>query len=423
MKEEIDYIYNIPKFSKKSTLANTKEMLDRIGFDENSKKIIHVAGTNGKGSVCAYLAGILGRAGKKVGLFTSPHLVRINERIVINGEEVTDRVFEESFKRIKKISEDMVKDGFTHPSFFEFLFGMAMDIFKDSDTDYIILETGLGGRLDATNVITHPVITVLTSISLDHTDILGDTYEKIATEKAGIIKAGVPVLFMNKRKDVTEVFIRTAEEKNAPVTVLEPEDIKDIVIKDKNIDFCLHNKYYDNEIFSVQSKAEYQAENASLAATAAAMLSVDCTSVKEGLSSVVWIGRMQRMDDGFVIDGGHNDDGIEHFLASVRKDGWKGRRILLFSAVKDKHYAGMIDKICTSGLFSVIVTGVLDDKRGIDTATFKKVFENYDRVEVIHCASVPEAYRKVIELSDENTMKYAAGSLYLAGEILNIEWR
>lgn len=423
MKEEIDYIYNIPKFSKKSTLANTKEMLDRIGFDENSKKIIHVAGTNGKGSVCAYLAGILGRAGKKVGLFTSPHLVRINERIVINGEEVTDRVFEESFKRIKKISEDMVKDGFTHPSFFEFLFGMAMDIFKDSDTDYIILETGLGGRLDATNVITHPVITVLTSISLDHTDILGDTYEKIATEKAGIIKAGVPVLFMNKRKDVTEVFIRKAEEKNAPVTVLEPEDIKDIVIKDKNIDFCLHNKYYDNEIFSVQSKAEYQAENASLAATAAAMLSVDCTSVKEGLSSVVWIGRMQRMDDGFVIDGGHNDDGIEHFLASVRKDGWKGRRILLFSAVKDKHYAGMIDKICTSGLFSVIVTGVLDDKRGIDTATFKKVFENYDRVEVIHCASVPEAYRKVIELSDENTMKYAAGSLYLAGEILNIEWR
>ena len=423
MKEEIDYIYNIPKFSKKSTLANTKEMLDRIGFDENSKKIIHVAGTNGKGSVCAYLAGILGRAGKKVGLFTSPHLVRINERIVINGEEVTDRVFEESFKRIKKISEDMVKDGFTHPSFFEFLFGMAMDIFKDSDTEYIILETGLGGRLDATNVITHPVITVLTSISLDHTDILGDTYEKISTEKAGIIKAGVPVLFMNKRKDVTEVFIRTAEEKNAPVTVLEPEDIKDIVIKDKNIDFCLHNKYYDNEIFSVQSKAEYQAENAYLAATAAAMHSVDCASVKGGLASVVWIGRMQRMDDGFVIDGGHNDDGIEHFLASVRKDGWKGRRILLFSAVKDKHYAGMIDKICTSGLFSVIVTGVLDDKRGIDTATFKKAFENYDRVEVIHCASVPEAYRKVIELSDENTMKYAAGSLYLAGEILNIEWR
>lgn len=153
------------------------------------------------------------------------------------------------------------------------------------------------------------------------------------------------------------------------------------------------------------------------------MLSIDRTSVKEGLSSVVWIGRMQRMDDGLVVDGGHNDDGIEHFLASVRKDGWKGRRILLFSAVKDKHYAGMIDKICTSGLFRVIVTGVLDDKRGIDTDTFKKVFDKYDCVDVIHCANVPDAYRKLMELSDENTMKYAVGSLYLAGEILNIEWR
>ena len=242
-------------------------------------------------------------------------------------------------------------------------------------------------------------------------------------EKAGIIKEGVPVLFINRRKDVTDVFMQKAREKNAPVTMIEPDDIKDIVIKDKNIDFCLHNKYYDNEIFSVQTKAEYQAENASLAATAAAMLSIDRTFVKEGLSSVVWIGRMQRMDDGLVVDGGHNDDGIEHFLASVRKDGWKGRRILLFSAVKDKHYAGMIDKICTSGLFQVIVTGVLDDKRGIDTDTFKKVFDKYDCVDVIHCANVPDAYRKLMELSDENTMKYAAGSLYLAGEILNIEWR
>lgn len=120
MVKETDYIYNIPKFSKKSSLANTRIMLDRIGFDENSKKIIHVAGTNGKGSVCAYLAGILGKAGKKTGLFTSPHLVRINERIVINGEEVTDSVFEDSFKRIKKISEDMVRDGFDHPSFLNF---------------------------------------------------------------------------------------------------------------------------------------------------------------------------------------------------------------------------------------------------------------------------------------------------------------
>ena len=180
MTKETKYIYDIPKFNKKSSADNTKEMLRRLDCADIDSKIIHIAGTNGKGSTCAYLGSILREAGYSVGIFTSPHLVRLNERIVIDGASVGDEEFEKTFEIVRNVSEDMVSDGLSHPSFFEFLFGMAMYIFKRRNPDYIILETGLGGRLDATNVFSRPELTIITSISLDHTDILGDSIDKIA---------------------------------------------------------------------------------------------------------------------------------------------------------------------------------------------------------------------------------------------------
>lgn len=421
MKEEVDYIYDIPKFSKKASIENTGEMLRRIGFDESTKKIIHIAGTNGKGSVCAYLAGMLTLAGKKTGLFTSPHLVRMNERIVLNGEEINDALFEESFARIKTISLQMVEAGFVHPSFFEFLFGMAMDVFMRSDVEYIVLETGLGGRLDATNAIKHPILTIITSIGLDHTDILGDTYEKIAFEKAGIIKENVPVIFMDKREDVTKVIEEVAAKKNAPVISFSAKDIKDISIKDKNIDFCLYNKYYDSVYFSVNSRGIYQVENGATAAIAAKeVLLLDEKTIHDGLMNVSWTGRMQKLSNGMIIDGAHNDDGVNMFLESVANDKWEGRRILLFSAVKDKHYEGMVEKLCQSGFFDQIVTGVLDDARGIDKSSLIDAFAKYPEQKVEFCDSIRAAYEKAWSISDENDLIYVAGSLYLVGEILDI---
>lgn len=418
MQEEIDYIYGIPKFAGKASLDNTAELIRRLGAECGDVKLIHVAGTNGKGSVCAYLDSILRCGGRRVGLFTSPHLVRINERIVIDGRQAGDPEFEESFARVREISEEMVRDGFAHPSFFEFLFGMAMDIFASRQPDYIILETGLGGRLDATNIFKRPRLTVITSIGLDHTEILGDTYDQIAAEKAGIIKAGTPVVFENLREDVTAVITDRAKELGAPTYVLEPSHIKDVRVHDKKIDFLLHNGYYCNERFTVRSLGKYQAENASLAAVAASALGItDTDTVKRGIASAFWIGRMQETEWGMIVDGAHNDDGIRRFIESVRDDG-KSRRVLVFSAVRDKRYEGMIAALCACGLFDRFILAKLEDARGLDLETLRQCFCRHADRPVESFDHVGAACDAAVAYIAAGFTGYAVGSLYLAGEIL-----
>ncbi len=421
MQEIIDYIYNIPKFSRKCSLDNTGEMLKRLGNPGLDSRIVHVAGTNGKGSVCSYLNGILMSAGFTTGLFTSPHLIRMNERIKINGQDVSDDIFTTAYNKVRSVSEAMAADGYSHPSFFEFLFGMAMYVFGLNKVDYIILETGLGGRLDATNAVEKPDLSVITSIGLDHTELLGDTYEKIAAEKAGIIKNNVPVIFMKNREDVTNVIINKAKEMGTEVICLAKEDISNIIKKDKNIDFSLHNGYYDNEIFSVKTGGIYQADNAALAITAANRLGItDLEIIRKGLNSVIWDGRMQEIENNMILDGAHNDDGIERFLESVRMDGFEGDRYLMFSAVKDKHFDTMIQKICESGLFKGYILVPISDERGIDTDTLNQVFRNFTGAEIIPLDNISQGIFEACMLRDSGNRIYIAGSLYLIGEVLGL---
>lgn len=421
MREIIDYIYGIPKFSKKCSLDNTREMLRRLGNPSIDKKIIHVAGTNGKGSVCTYLEGILRNAGKNVGVFTSPHLIKMNERIRINGVDVSDAVFVESFAVVKQVAVSMTAEGFMHPSFFEFLFGMAMYAFSKVDLEYIILETGLGGRLDATNVIDKPELCIITSISKDHTDILGDTYEEIATEKAGIIKENVPVLFGNYLKEVADVIYKTATNMNAPVFCCKTEDVSDVVKSDKYIDFSLCNEYYGSGRFSIQSKGIYQVQNASLAIIAAKILGItDVDTVKKGLLEARWIGRMQEIDTNMILDGAHNEDGMSRFLESVSKETVIGGKHLMFSAVKDKHYPEMIKMICDSGLFDGYILVPINDERGLDVATLKEEFLKHTSCPIEAMDNLSQGIFEACMLRDAGNVIYIAGSLYLAGEILEM---
>jgi len=419
MKEEQEYIYSIPKFNKKSSPDNTQKMLEMLKNPCRDRKIIHVAGTNGKGSVCNYIDNILRTAGKKTGLFTSPHLVRINERIAVCGREVTDREVEKAFYRVKEVAEKMVAEGLVHPSFFEFLFGMAMMVFEESDAEYIILETGLGGRLDATNIIEKPVLTVITSISYDHTDILGGTLTEIAGEKAGIIKAGVPLVFEDKNNEVTKVIKDRAEALSSPLYILKPEDICNVSYSDKNIDFSLDNGYYCNVCFKLATTAAYQPENASLALICAKVLGINDEAVlKEGLLNTFWQGRMQEVMPGVVVDGAHNEDGIRRFLESVKMDFCLGKRLLLFSAVKDKHYEDMISQVCKSGLFSAFYTATIDDARGLSADIIHAEFEKYGVTGVRVLDSNPLAFKQALLDKQDEDRLYVVGSLYLAGEIL-----
>ena len=194
------YINSVPKFTSKNKPENTLELIRRIGHPERKMKVIHVAGTNGKGSVCAFLSSMMTAGGKRCGLFTSPHLVKMNERFQINNIPVSDEIFLGAYDKVMKIVKEMQEDGFYHPAYFELLFAIGMVIFEEEGVEYLVLETGLGGRLDATNIVEHPIVTVITSISLDHTEILGDTIEEIAGEKAGIIKLRVPVVYDGREK-------------------------------------------------------------------------------------------------------------------------------------------------------------------------------------------------------------------------------
>ena len=219
-REIVDYIEEIPKFTSKNPLDHTKALLKCLGDPQNQMQVIHVAGTNGKGSVCAYLDSMLRAGGYKVGLFTSPHLVKINERFKINGEMISDERFVKAFEEVQKIIKKAQEDGLDHPSYFETLFLMGMVVFKEADVDYVVLETGLGGRLDATNTVDHPLACIITSISLDHVEYLGDTIGKIAGEKAGIIKPQVPVIYDGHQPEASEVIEKRANELGSPAFAL-----------------------------------------------------------------------------------------------------------------------------------------------------------------------------------------------------------
>ena len=249
--EACNYISGIPKFAPKTELANTRTLLAALGNPQEKYKSLHVAGTNGKGSVCKMLSLMLQNEGHKVGLFISPHLIRMNERMSVNGVDISDEDFVEEFQTIHEISEKLKTSGtekesgagasfdlevpaFVHPAYFEFLFAMAADYFAKQGCDYVVWETGLGGRLDATNTVI-PEVSVITSIGMDHMQYLGNTIEEIAGEKAGIIKPGIPVIYNTGSAEADKVIEAVAAKQGSRAIHVPdfaetfPDDIKDAI--------------------------------------------------------------------------------------------------------------------------------------------------------------------------------------------------
>ena len=322
--EAVAYILDVPKFTKKNTLDNTRAVLERLGRPDRRMKLIHVAGTNGKGSVCAYLASILKAAGKKTGLFTSPHLAVINERFQMDQEMISDELFLEGFEAVMEAVHALLEehpDTFSHPTFFELLFLMGMYLFDKYGMEYAVLETGLGGRFDATNVIEKPLVSVITSISLDHTEYLGDTHALIAGEKAGIIKEGCPVVYDGTRRDVEDVILAKAAQMHAKAYAIRPDMYKILMNTQKTIDFSIETGYYDPVNISISSVAEYQIMNAMEAVTAAHVLDIGLTEaqIHEGMANMRWQGRMETILPGVILDGAHNDAGVEEFVRTAKK--------------------------------------------------------------------------------------------------------
>ena len=421
--EAAAYIEEIPKFTKKHTLEHTKTFLKRLGNPAADRKIVHVAGTNGKGSVCAYLQAILMAEGKRTGFFTSPHLVSVNERIRVDNIQIDNETFLKVFRKVLKIVRQMVEDGIEHPSYFEFLFGMGMTAFAETDVEYIILETGLGGRLDATNAIDNPALAIITSISLDHTAILGDTIEKIAGEKAGIIKPGVPVFFDGSSKKAAEVIKAKASELGVSCREVTKNAYEIQEVHRKYIAFSRRSAYDKDVIFQVPMCGCYQAMNAELALEASEYLlageEIHMDRWKEALAELHWEGRMERVGAHITVDGAHNPGAMEAFVESVKAldESERGEMVLLFSAVSDKKYDQMIEYLCKNLEIKACVVTQIQDERGVPAEELAEIFRKYTEKPVYCKEELEEALKIAKKERGESGEIYCLGSLYLVGMI------
>jgi len=424
--EAVAYINETPKFTTKNSLEHTKECLRRLGNPQDSFQVIHVAGTNGKGSVCAYLASVLREGGYGCGLFTSPHLVKINERFQIDEVPVEDELFLRAFEKVKHLADELTAQGSYHPTYFEMLFLMGMCIFQEAGVSYVVLETGLGGRLDATNAIENPLACVITSISMDHIQYLGDTVEAIAGEKAGIIKKGIPVIYDANRHETAQVIEETAQRVGAPAYPVRREDFEIREITSSGIEFSYGKTDGRQQEYSIPFIARYQVMNSALALKTLEVLreqqdftALTDSQVKAGIGGTRWQGRMETIQPGVIVDGAHNEDGVANFIETAVYFRDKYRIVLLFSAVDDKDYPHMIRRICSELRPAQVVTATIQEERAVDAQVLAQEFRKNGCTCVQAENSVKEAFQQAAELRGDGLL-FCIGSLYLIGEIKSL---
>jgi dihydrofolate synthase / folylpolyglutamate synthase len=405
--EAIDFLGNLSLFGMNPGLDNTLRLTALAGNPQNQLRFIHVAGTNGKGSTCAMLESIYRVSGLRVGLFTSPHLVSFRERIQVNRKFIP----EEDVARLAERLKDWVKDGWSradaaHPTFFEVVTVMALQYFAEQKCDLVIWETGLGGRLDATNIVT-PLASVITNIGFDHQRWLGDTLAKIAAEKAGIVKPGVPVITTTDNPEALEVIQRTAMKLNAPLTVVRTCDVQNAFLTSSRL-----------PLFGAHQKI-----NAALAlATVRALqdrLPVTDELLQRGLETVEWPGRFQViLKSGgrtIVLDGAHNTEGALA-LRDAMKSRFPGiRPTLVLGVLKDKDQSGICAALAPLA-GRILLTAVNSERTASPDLLSELCAKANPSAELETCDSLAQA----LEKAAADPLVLIAGSLYLIGEAMEL---
>lgn len=426
--EIVDYLYNIPRFTKGGHMDNVRKLLAALSNPQDSFKYIHVAGTNGKGSVCAYLERCLRLCHQKTGLFTSPHLVRVNERMRICGREISDGDFVRIFHQIQELVEAQAACGCVEPTFFEYIYLMAMVYFREQGIDYGIIETGMGGRLDFTNACSHPVLTVITPISMDHMAVLGNTLEKITDEKAGIIKAGCPLVYYGQDPRVKAIISSYVKSLDVNARCLEDAQIQIMADDGKTIDFSLDCGYDDNYRLTLNTAATYQTVNASLALlgfkvlwpAVAASADMFLSVVHRALASTHWPGRMEALGERFYVDGAHNEAGIDAFVETIRCGFCHKPLIVVFAVAGDKDYRVMVRKVCAIPELTGVVVTEIENGRRCDLHEVAAEFEKNWNGIVYSTYNIREALDMGLDLRSREGILCCVGSLYLVGSIKEI---
>ncbi|HBF4286329.1 bifunctional folylpolyglutamate synthase/dihydrofolate synthase [Clostridioides difficile] len=421
--EALEYISQTNKFGIRLGLENIGKLLELLGNPQETLNIIHVAGTNGKGSVCSFVSNILIECGYKVGLYTSPYLETFTERIRVNGQNIPQDDVARIIELIKEKIEIMVREGYAYPTEFEVVTAMAFYYYSEQKVDFVALEVGLGGRYDATNIITKSLVSVIVSISLDHTGILGDTIEKIAYEKAGIIKENGVVLVYDQTDEAKDVIKSVCKEKKAKYIEV---DFDDINIKKSDINSQIYDctvmkeTYRDLEIKLI---GEHQINNSILAISVIKYLkdinklaNINEESIRKGLINTKWPGRIEKIKENpiFIIDGAHNEDGAKSLAKALDKN-FKGRKLtLLIGMLEDKDIDSVLEILLPH--FNKVITTTPSNPRAINSDILReKVLKYADDVTSKH--EIEDAVNYTLETSSEDDIIISAGSLYMIGTV------
>jgi dihydrofolate synthase/folylpolyglutamate synthase len=406
----LDSMYGLRRFGIKLGLSTIKNILSALGNPQNNYSCIHVAGTNGKGSVASALAAILQEAGYKTGLFTSPHLVTFNERIQINCRLISNKNVVESFNAVKNVHR-----GSREPTFFEFSTAMAFHEFSKEKVDWAVIETGMGGRLDATNII-KPAISIVTNISIEHKAYLGNTIEKIAGEKGGIIKRGTPVITGVKQKDAVCVLKNIAAKKRAPFYLLG-ESFK--TRKNKNGSFTYHGMKKVWPDMRTGLSGVHQIENAALVLAACEILGekidLPVERIRSGLFKNRWPGRLEVVSSSpcVILDGAHNLDAARTLSKFISKE-FNGRKITVIAGMlDDKPYPAMLKSILSVCNRAILTKPTID--RALEPETLYEASKGIVKnIKII--PDVKSAIDYAIKTASNDEVIFITGSLYVVGE-------
>ena len=417
--EALEYVEGCKKYGVVPGLSSIRRLLCRLGDPQEKLAFVHIAGTNGKGSVLAMLSGVLARAGYRTGSFSSPELLEHRDMFRMNGRVIAKTEFARCMERVSRAAEELSEEGFPHPTAFEVDTALAFLWFQEKKCDIAIAEAGMGGLLDSTNVIPDPLVCVLTSISMDHMAALGDTLEAIAAQKAGIIKPKSRVVSLRQKPEAMRVIEEACRERGCSLRVADPEKISGVRRSLKGQRFS----YKEWKGLQIPFAGTWQTDNAVLALEALSALSeagfpVSEEKLRQGLSEASWPGRFQVFPGRplFVVDGAHNEDAAARLAESVRCYFTNRRIIYIMGILKDKEAEKIIRLTC--GLpAAVITTSDSANPRSTPPVELAELVRGY-------CGNVTAADspREAVELSrlltGEDGVVVAFGSLSFQGKII-----
>lgn len=420
--EALDFIHGTYKFGSKLGLENITYLLELLGRPQEGLKIIHIAGTNGKGSTAAFLHGMLKAAGYRVGLYTSPYLQYFTERIQINGVDIPEERLASLTAVVKEKIEIMVAEGRNHPTEFEVVTALALLYYAEEKVDYLVLEVGLGGRLDATNVVKNPLLSIITPIGFDHMQYLGNTLEAIAYEKGGIIKENGYTVVYPQSEAVLKVFQELCSSKSNQLTISEAVglDISYSGIDYQQFSVVIQGKEYKD--IKIKLAGNHQIYNCCNALTAIEVmksergLAINDEAIYKGLAETGWPGRMEVVRERplTIIDGAHNIHGAEALRGNIKTLLGQYKITLVIGMLEDKDIQGFLKLIIP--MVDRVVTTRPDNPRAMGAEALKEKVISYGKPVYAH-DDINEAIAKAEELTSENEVILYAGSLYMIGAV------